>query len=285
MAATKSNPHDACIAYCGNSVSRPNRNLCRRKAARPNLTWLRSNSSLFLLLLTLVACSMPIIRSEIPGEMVLIPAGSFPMGVSRDEPDDEGPKHYLYLDAFWIDIHEVTNNQYRLCVEANICHEPKDLHYYQDPTYADHPVVYITWHDAHDFFQFVDKRLPTEAEWEKAARGSQGWIYPWGDDPLQELLNADNRIGRTTPVGSYPEGASSYGALDMAGNVWEWVDDWFMPYPGSTYQSDIFGQKYKVVRGGSWNHPIEDARTDHRDIAHPERAMAVVGFRCAAFSH
>jgi formylglycine-generating enzyme required for sulfatase activity len=83
-------------------------------------------------------------------------------------------------------------------------------------------------------------------------------------------------------VGSFPSGASPYGALDMAGNVWEWVDDWFEPYPGSTFRSDLFGQKYKVVRGGSWNHPAEDARTFHRDVAHPARAIRVVGFRCAA---
>lgn len=214
--------------------------------------------------------------------MVFVPAGTFPMGVSKPQPDDEGPQHDVYLEAFWIDRYEVTNAQYRRCVVADACPEPKDLRYYQDPAYADHPVVYVTWYDARDYCHWAGKRLPTEAEWEKAARGSDGRLYPWGDKLRRDWLNADNRVGETSPVGSYPAGASPYGAYDMAGNVWEWVSDWYGPYPGSTVQSDLFGEKYKVVRGGSWNHPAQDARVDHRDITHPKRAVAVVGIRCAS---
>ena len=213
-------------------------------------------------------------------DMVWVPSGLLMMGVDRSPPDDEGPLHEVRLDAYWIDRYEVSNAQYQQCVEAGACQEPKDLRFYNDPNFANHPVVYVTWYDASDYCHWLGKRLPAEAEWEKAARGDQGWLYPWGNQLIRNRLNADNRVGSTRPVGSYPEGASPYGALDMAGNVWEWVDEWYEAYPGSAFQNDLFGTKYKVVRGGSWNHPAEDARSDHRDIAHPGRAMGVVGFRC-----
>ncbi len=220
--------------------------------------------------------------SHASGEMVLIPAGAFLMGISRDHPDDEGPQQEVYLGAYWIDRYEVTNAGYRQCVATGACSEPADLRYYDDPRYATHPVVFVTWYNARDYCRWSGQRLPTEAAWEKAARGGDGRSYPWGNERIGDRLNADNRLGGTTPVGNYPSGASPYGVLDMAGNVWEWVDDWYGAYPGSTFRSDLFGQKYKVVRGGSWNHPTEDARTFHRDIAHPARAIGVVGFRCTA---
>ncbi len=213
-------------------------------------------------------------------DMVFIPAGTFSMGISGNYPEDEGPQHDVNLSAFWIDRYEATNAEYRQCVTADVCPEPADLRYYGDRGFANHPVVFVTWYNARDYCEWRQKRLPTEAEWERAARGGDGRSYPWGNQLLRDRLNADNRVGGTSPVGSYPSGASPYGALDMAGNVWEWVADWYEPYPGSTLRSDLFGQKYKVVRGGSWNHPAEDALTFHRDIAHPARAIGVVGFRC-----
>jgi formylglycine-generating enzyme required for sulfatase activity len=216
------------------------------------------------------------------GEMVPIPTGTFLMGISRNQPDDEGPEHEVYLEAYRIDRYEVTNAGYRRCVAAGACSEPADLRYYDDPRYATHPVVFVTWYNARDYCRWRGRRLPTEAEWEKAARGDDGRSYPWGNERLGDRLNAGNGLGGTTPVGSFPSGASPYGVLDMAGNVWEWVGDWYEAYPGSTFRSDLLGQKYKVVRGGSWNHPVEDARTFHRDIAHPGRAIGVVGLRCAA---
>jgi formylglycine-generating enzyme required for sulfatase activity len=237
-------------------------------------------SLLILLLITLAACTPLDKEPDKFDDMVLVPSGSFPMGVDGAVPDDEGPQHVIYLEAFWIDLYEVTNDRYRECVDASICFEPKDLRYFQDPAYANHPVVFVSWYDADSFCRWMGKRLPTEAEWEKAARGSSDFLYPWGNNLNRERLNADNAFGGTTPIGCFPKGKSPYGALDMAGNVWEWVSDWYKPYPGSSFHSDFFGEKYKVVRGGSWNHPAEDARTDHRDIAHPARAMGVVGFRC-----
>lgn len=214
--------------------------------------------------------------------MVFVAAGDFLMGSDLHPPGDESPEQRVFLNDFWIDRLEVTNAEYQECVAAGGCSEPEDLQAFNNPAFASHPVVYVTWNQAQSFCVSRGKRLPTEAEWEKAARGTDGRTYPWGEIPRPELLNAGSSTGGTRPVGSYPQGASPYGALDMAGNVWEWVEDWYAPYPGSIYPSDLFGHKYKVVRGGSWNHPTPDARTFHRDFASPNRSISVVGFRCAA---
>jgi formylglycine-generating enzyme required for sulfatase activity len=214
--------------------------------------------------------------------MVMVPAGKFTMGADLLPPGDESPAHVINLPTYHIDKDEVRNADYRRCVAVSVCDEPQDLRFYDHAAAADQPVVFVTWYQAESYCGWVGARLPTEAEWEKAARGPSGLSYPWGDTPALANLNAGMQLDGATSVGSFPEGASPYGALDMAGNVWEWTADWYQPYAGSTFQSDLFGQKYKVVRGGSWNHPIEDARTFHRDIAHPDRALAVVGFRCAA---
>ncbi len=232
--------------------------------------------------------------------MVLVPAGEFTMG--NDLGHDEQPAHRVYLDAFYIDRYEVTNAEYARFLNVIGGHESKcegykcadtkddnpDSHiiyragqYAPEPRYEQHPVVQVSWYGAKAFCEHQGKRLPTEAEWEKAARGPDGLIYPWGNVFEAGKANAGHPTGDTTPVGSFPAGGSPYGAYDMAGNVWEWVADWYQPYPDSPARSDLFGQKYKVVRGGSWNHPAEDARTTVRDIAHPARRLRVVGFRCA----
>jgi formylglycine-generating enzyme required for sulfatase activity len=235
-----------------------------------------------LLALLVAACGTPPSPAMPAANRVPVPAGTFLMGADDVPAGDSTPQHRVYLPLYWIDRYEITNREYRQCVEAGACHEPEDLRFYQDPGHADHPVVYVSWFDAQDYCAWGGGRLPSEAQWEKAARGTHALVYPWGDQLDRTRLNSNNRIGGTQPVGSYPAGASPYGVLDMAGNVWEWVSDWYDGYPGSSFSSEMYGQKYKVVRGGSWNHPAEDARTYHRDIAYPARALAVVGFRCVS---
>ena len=222
---------------------------------------------------------------------LLVPAGEFRMG-SDDREEDEKPSHSVYLDAFWIDRTEVTNAQYAGCVEAEACTAPvsqsSNQHslYYDSPIYADYPVIFVSWQQADAYCTWAGRRLPSEAEWEKAARGSDGAITPWGDSsPTPDRLNYDGLMGDTTQVGSYPAGVSPYGALDMAGNVWEWVDDW---YSGAYYQQADYENpggpadgSRRVLRGGSWYYQVNDIRAANRFSASENTVLNDVGFRCA----
>ena len=203
------------------------------------------------------------IGSTMTGEdgmnLLYVPAGEFTMG-SEDGGDDEKPVHIVDLDAFWIDQTEVTNAMYAKCEDAGVCDPPSQTNsstrdsYYGDSEFDDYPVIYVSWDDAKSYCEWVNRRLPTEAEWEKAARGENAFIYPWGNNkPNTKLANYDRSVGDTTKAGSYPDGASPYGALDMAGNVQEWVNDWYDAYPGNTVGSSDFGTRYKVLRGGEWS--------------------------------
>jgi formylglycine-generating enzyme required for sulfatase activity len=256
--------------------------------------------SLFIAsVVTVVRLSInPPSRARLTSEMVVIPAGEFTMGSLKGHPD-ERPLHAVYLEAFYIDRYEVTNELYlqffksvkgrcegQVYLDTEAENPDSQIayrngRYVVEAGYEQHPATLVSWYGAQAYCEQQGKRLPTEAEWEKAARGSDGRTYPWGDIVDRTRLNAGGRVGDTTSVGSYPAGTSPYGVYDLAGNVWEWTADWYQAYPASSYKSPFFGEKYKVVRGGSWNHPDCDARTTQRDVAHPARRIHVVGFRCA----
>ncbi len=251
--------------------------------------------------------------------MVYIPAGQFPMG-SEFGLIDEKPVHIVQLDAFWLDRTEVTNEMYRKCVQAKKCDEPSNLLDYNNPQYSNHPVVLVSWTNAVTYCSFVDRRLPTEAEWEKAAtwdpRTNQKLVYPWGNEydcskgnfddetELDASLMQDGSVNcdgypRTAPVGSFPEGASPYGALDMGGNAWEWVHDAFIgvnpfnPNTGNYYAFSRFKNPmgvpatstgYRSLRGGSWNWTYGFGRSAYRLGIGKDDTYDGVGFRCAEAS-
>ena len=236
--------------------------------------------------------------------MVYVGEGEFIMG-SNDGDNDEKPVHTVYLDAFWIDQTEVTNAQYQQCVTAGACTKPSSVasytrsSYYGNDSYADYPVIYVFWNQANDYCQWAGRRLPTEAEWEKAARGTDGRTYPWGNTFYGDRVNFcdkncpfnwkysswDDGYEDTAPVGSYPQGASPYGALDMAGNVWEWVADWYSSdyysqSPNTNPQGPSLGT-LRLMRGGSWDADGGFLRTANRYLLNPTDSFDSNGFRCA----
>jgi formylglycine-generating enzyme required for sulfatase activity len=199
------------------------------------------------------------------GDMVDVPAGAFTLG--SDEPGTLS-RRQLDLPAFQIDKYEVTNAQYDRFVQET--GHPAPWGTFPDAQ-ADDPVTNVSWQDAQAYCEWAGKRLPTEAEWEKAARGTDGRIYPWGDQWDQDMANLEQaNAGSIQPVGSYPDGASPFGAHDMSGNVWEWVEDWF----GAD-------QSAKVIRGGAWNAISQWGQTTARNSARPTNAQDNLGFRCA----
>jgi formylglycine-generating enzyme required for sulfatase activity len=218
--------------------------------------------------------------------MVEIPAGEFTMGNDGGD-EDEKPAHTVTLETFEMDMFEVTNADFAKFVEATGYQtEAEKAGEAGWRAYAEgkdnHPVVKVSWNDADAYCRWAGKRLPTEAEWEKAAKGEEGFIYPWGNewDPAKANTKESGFRG-TVAVGSFAEGASSYGVLDMAGNVWEWMADWYQPYPNSAYKSDYFGEKFKVTRGGGWFQEENLVTTSNRSATDPSAANDDLGFRCA----
>jgi formylglycine-generating enzyme required for sulfatase activity len=224
--------------------------------------------------------------------LLYVPAGKFTMG-NTNGASDEQPSHEVLLSAFWIDQTEVTNKMYANCVAASKCSPPNNMGsvtrpgYYGNSEFDNYPVIWVSWNDAIAYCEWAGRRLPTEADWEKAACGTDARTYPWGNEPpnssLLNSLDYNNTARDTTEVGRYPDGRSFYGAYDMAGNVWEWVNDWYDVYPGGNPgASNDFGQKYRVLRGGSFL--ITDARyvrSVNRFMDSPSHSNYDVGFRCA----
>ncbi|MGI5986312.1 MAG: protein kinase domain-containing protein [Oscillospiraceae bacterium] len=222
------------------------------------------------------------IREKDGMEMVYVPEGTFIMG-SDDGFDNEKPVREVYLDAYWIDKFEVSNAQYKVCVDAGQCTLPESINY-GDSYYANHPVIYIKWHQAKAYCEWAGGSLPTEAQWEKAARGPDGNKYPWGnEDPTCDKANYYGcGVEATTEVGSYPEGASVYGAMDMAGNVWEWVNDWYGPYDANETDNPTGPDSgySRVMRGGSWDDLSGNLRSALRSLNLPTITYLSYGFRC-----
>lgn len=240
--------------------------------------------------------------SEVP--MILIPGGPFDMGSDRGQAFPDYPSHTIVLSDFYIDQHEVTNKNYAKCVAEFACSPPQSTRsftrdkYYGDPQYKDYPVINVNWDDAQTYCEWRGGRLPTEAEWEKAARGTEGRTFPWGDTFTAENLNFcdtncpaetsnpayDDGFADTAPVGSFSSGASPYGALDMAGNVWEWVGDWFDRdfYSVSAPENPTgpTSGEERVVRGGSFFYPDTFATTTSRVGMNPESYYGFTGMRC-----
>jgi len=221
--------------------------------------------------------------------MVYVPAGEFLMGSSDADgqaQDNEKPQHTVYLDAYWIDRTEVTNAQYRKCVEAGACREPGcwDNENYNAP---DQPVVCVSWDDARAYAAWAGGRLPTEAEWEKAARGTDGRIYPWGNSaPDCDKANYADCIEHPAVVGSCLLGANPYGALDMAGNVWEWVADWYdAGYYARSPAHNPQGpdaRDSRVLRGGAFSSGERSVRCAARSWYYPDYWFRSSGFRLVA---
>jgi WD40 repeat protein/formylglycine-generating enzyme required for sulfatase activity len=235
--------------------------------------------------------------------MVYVPAGEFEMG-SIAEAYEEQPVHTVVLDGFWIDRTEVTNEQYAQCVAAGMCEPPAESNshtrdsYYGNSACDDYPVVYVDWYQATAYCVWAGGRLPTEAEWEYAARGPEERIYPWGNEFDEARVNIcdancdfewkdgaySDGYTDTAPVGSYPTGISWCGALDMAGNVWGWTADWYGQYPSVRAENPVgpASGEARVIRGGSFGDDQSRTRCSFRGWLEPNLSRNYIGFRCVS---
>lgn len=239
--------------------------------------------------------------------MITIPAGTFQMGSDQERTSAQNrPQHKISLAAYRIDKYPTTNIQYGRFVAEASYRAPSDWVNGRIPAGKElHPVTMVSWYDASNYCTWANKRLPTEAEWEKAARGTDGRRWPWGEDMDAKRLNTYYSVGSTTDVTSYVNGASPYGVMDMAGNVSQWIGTDFLPYAGSDAPQELFqgkigvasspqdramkvvdlvgvDAKYKVLRGGSWKSDPFSTTTFHRNYSWPHYASDFFGFRCAA---
>jgi len=221
--------------------------------------------------------------------MALVPAGEFTMGSATGNADEQ-PVHRVYVDAFFIDLHQLSVAQYARYLEDTHHEEPPEWSIMNRPQNRNRPVANVDWADAAAYCTWAGKRLPTEAEWEKAARGTDGRIYPWGNEPPTGLYaNSGKEVwsnhATLTPVGTFEAGKSPYGIYDMAGNVWEWVGDWFDQdyYKASPSQNPTGPPRgeSKVIRGGSWGSGPESLRSAVRETHVTSFRGLGTGFRCA----
>ncbi|RLD02734.1 MAG: hypothetical protein DRI32_08420 [Chloroflexi bacterium] len=239
-----------------------------------------------------------------PVSMRLVPEGEFIMGSNADDAlaeckknrDDqycdinwftnEEPPHIVDIDSFYIDQYEVTNTLYKACVEASVCKAPNEIasytrpNYYWEPQFNNYPVINVDWFQAKAYCEWRGADLPSEAQWEKAARGTDARIYPWGDGISCGKVNYDGCAGDTKAVDSYESGKSPYGIYNMSGNVWEWVDDWYSAYPGNTTIDSRYGID-KVKRGGSFGIVGDYSLSSFRLSFFPDHDGSNTGFRCA----
>jgi ergothioneine biosynthesis protein EgtB len=247
-------------------------------------------------------------------DMVYVPAGTFMMGSDTlDALDNERSPHPVYLESYWIDRHPVTCREFRQFIQAGGYQNPawwsqagwewlqtypvnQPFYWLEDITWDNHPVCGVSWYEADAYAHFVGKRLPTEAEWEKAARWRPDVeptqppvTYPWGERfPSAHLCNHNGLVGHTTPVNAYPAGQSAVGCMDLLGNVWEWTADWFAGYPGfkpypyAGYSGTYFDQQHRVLKGGSWATRPWAMRASFRNWYHPWIRQIFAGFRCAS---
>lgn len=241
------------------------------------------------------------------GSTVAIPSGKFKMGTDLKNADAASrPQHVVNVNAYQIDKYLVTNAQYARFIAATGHRAPSDWKSgkIQQGT-ALYPVTLVNWFDAKAYAKWAGKRLPSEAEWEKAARGTDGRRWPWGNEMKPALLNTYYNVGSASNVNTYSDGVSPYGVFDMAGNVDEWVEDDFMPYEGTDAGKDVFqgkiakvqsdqdqalklseqipvNRQYKVLRGGSWKGDPFSTATYHRDYAWANYASDFYGFRCVS---
>ena len=236
---------------------------------------------------------------------IVVPASSFIMGLNHPRATDEKPAHTITLSHFSIDRYEVTNKQFAAFIKATnyitaaeypTAPEFSDGINWRHPEgigsdisqRSDHPVVYVSWDDAQAYCAWQNKRLPTEAEWEKSARGNAGHMWPWGQDYAAKhanLWDPEDGYPSTAPVGSFENGVSPYGIYDLAGNVWEWCADWYSEkYYANSPEQDPQGPatgRFKILRGGSWTSQIGTLRTINRFKLLPQDRSSPIGFRCA----
>ena len=258
----------------------------------------------FITIFFIIHQSAKQVQANLPTGMILIPAGEFVMGFNQGAPDEK-PAHRVFLKSYYIDQFEVTNAGYynfwlvkggedsphtpdSYSDEFNIGNWPEIVH-----TKPNYPVVGVSWHDAVAYAKWVGNRLPTEAEWEKAARGPKAFLWPWGNEFHPRIggrkihakiwNSADLRSNTLAPIESYPTGASPYGVMDMAGNVWEWVADrydesYYYRSPHENPQGSQYGS-WRVVRGGSWVNNANAALSFNRFSSYPEQGTSFIGFR------